>query len=221
MNDAEPLERRVAALERSNRILCATAAVAGMLGAAVLTLGAKAKPKNPKEPGVVNATELRIVTPAGDVRAVLSGDAPGPSLVFRDTQGRERGRIGLDAAGVASMELADAGGIPKAMLAVGSDGSSSLALTDGSRQKRLTASVEAAGAPAFSVFDKDGSSRVMLSLEDSGVPRLKLTDADGRTRASLGATPLREVRSGKSIPVDAANLVLFDSEGRVIFKAPK
>jgi len=221
MRDAELLERRVAALERSRRILGAGAALAAMLAGAILMLGAKAKPRSSKEPGIVEATELHIVAPGGELRAAIASDANGGSLVVRDARGKERGRFGMDADGGASISVADAAGAPRAVLTVGSDGAASLAFIDGSAIKRLSASLDAAGAPALGLSDRDGSSRATLSLEESGVPRLKLTEADGRTRASLGATPLREVGSGKSIPVDAANLVLFDSSGHVIFKAPK
>ena len=85
-----------------------------------------------------------------------------------------------------------------------------------------------AGAPAqkvvkagrFEVVDSRGKLRAMLSMMPDGRPVLSLHDKDGRIRAVLGATELEAIRTGESTKTAESSLVLFDKDGKVMWRAP-
>ena len=66
----------------------------------------------------------------------------------------------------------------------------------------------------------DGSIRAKLQLDDDGSPRLELLDANSRARAVLGPTVLETIRTGESIERPESSLVLFDKDGKVLWRAP-
>ena len=82
--------------------------------------------------------------------------------------------------------------------------------------KRRLALGEYPGATELRIQDQHGKPNVVMSVESDGMPSLTLVDGDGYRSALGGVTfdsvNLTERRS-------AASLVLFDREGKVIWKA--
>lgn len=72
----------------------------------------------------------------------------------------------------------------------------------------------------LSFRDEQGARRGMFKLADDGVPSLTLLDQAGRARAVLGRTVLETVRTGEAIERPESSLVLFDKDGKVLWKAP-
>ena len=62
-------------------------------------------------------------------------------------------------------------------------------------------------------------SRVTLFINEQGSPTLKLTDGNGAS-AVLGHTTLETKRTGVTTKRPSSSLVLFNKEGKVIWKAP-
>ncbi len=59
----------------------------------------------------------------------------------------------------------------------------------------------------------------MLILTVSGGPALELTDARG-FKSAFGVTRLTTTRTGADEKTSAASLVMFDEQGKVIWKQP-
>ncbi len=68
--------------------------------------------------------------------------------------------------------------------------------------------------------DERGKKRVTLRLDDDGVPSLDLFDRDGRSRAVLGQAAVETIRTGEVQQRTESSLVLFDKDGKVIWKVP-
>ncbi|MFX0198640.1 MAG: hypothetical protein ACFFCW_21165 [Candidatus Hodarchaeota archaeon] len=76
------------------------------------------------------------------------------------------------------------------------------------------------GEPYLEMRDKDGKLRAIFGLKVGGFPHFTLYDETGRSRAILGCTELEAVRTGTVEKRPASSLVLFDKEGKVIWKVP-
>lgn len=64
-------------------------------------------------------------------------------------------------------------------------------------------------------------SRILFTFADSTYPRVSLLDAQGNPRAVLGTSCLETIRTGGSETTSPSSLVLFDKDGRVLFRAPQ
>src|SRR5689334_3415382 len=92
----QTVEERLAALERSNRRLKATA-LAGMALAALATGVALAGPRAPEE---LTARRLALTDASGAVRArVAATEHGGFALTVNDAGGRPRAMLGVDSDG--------------------------------------------------------------------------------------------------------------------------
>lgn len=215
MTDEErTVERRLDALERSNRIWRRAAAAGGLAALALLLLGA-ARPK----PRTVEAGEIRLLDEKGTLRASLSAGKTGTSFFLADEKGTVRARLALDA-GAPRLELSDSSGKPMASLAVRPDGEAQLTV-GAEKQPRAAVRVGTDGAPELFLTDAEDRPRADLALHPDGTPRLAMFDDAGSLRMSLGSTPLKEKRSGASVMTEPSNLVLLNDKGEVVFKAPK
>lgn len=214
MTDADaPVRKRLEALEKeARRWRRAGAATAAMI-LALMTLAA-ARPK----PRLVEAGEFRLVDEKGTVRASLTARKSAAALMLADEAGTVRARLALE--GSPRMELSDAGGTTQASVSLGADGAPTLSL-GAEKQARATVRIGSDGASDLTLTDGNDHARAALALAADGSPRVALYDEEGSLRASLGATPLKELRSGASEKTPPSSLVLFDKKGGVVFKAPK
>ena len=212
-DNCEHTNRRLEALERTNRRWRRAAAALAAAAPALLLLGA-ARPK----PRTVEAGEYRLVDEKGTLRASLSSRKATTAFFLADESGTVRARLALD--GSARLELSDASGKPRASLALKADGAPELMVgTD--KQARAALHVSAEGGAEISLVDSEDHPRAALTLAADGSPRLALYDEEGTLRTALGSTPLKEVRSGSSEMTGPSSLVLLDRKGTVVFKAPK
>jgi hypothetical protein len=68
---------------------------------------------------------------------------------------------------------------------------------------------------------RGGEDAGRLGLERRRQPSLDLADKDGNLRASVGSTKLETVKTAGVTIRSGSSLVLFDKDGKVIWKAPK
>jgi hypothetical protein len=74
--------------------------------------------------------------------------------------------------------------------------------------------------PGLYLMNGPTSIRAKLQLNDDGSPRLELLDANNRARAVLGRTLLETIRTGESVDYPESSLVLFDKDGKLLWRAP-
>lgn len=114
----------------------------------------------------------------------------------------------------------DTAGKPRATLGLLPDGSPSLNLIDTDGNIRMAVGMKTDGSPSLNLYDKSQTNRAVLATLPDGSPALVLFNKAGETQALLGSNfPLRmEPEDTMSRP--ASSLVLFDKDGKVIWKAP-
>jgi len=76
------------------------------------------------------------------------------------------------------------------------------------------------GSSALRFHDAAGRVRAAMGMTEDSVPALELMDRDGNLRAALGATSLHAVRTDEVRMRPESSLVLFDKDGKVMWKAP-
>ena len=98
-------------------------------------------------------------------------------------------------------------------------GGSSLSLSDKDGKTRAGVTVLPGGSSLW-LSDKDGKWRASLAMFADGTPALTLSDKDEKTRAVLGCTELRDKRTESVEQRQESSLVLFKSDGDVLWSAP-
>lgn len=190
----ESLARRLERVERENRRLRRGAvAVVGVIVAAIL-MGQ-------------GGSKGRII------------EAEGFHLM--DAAGARRGGLFTSPDGAVGLALYGKDGKALAMLAVEADTSPSLWFTDkdGNTRVRLGIGSKENNAP-FNLGAPGGKASVALFAKPDGTASLNLFDKEGKERATLGHTALEMLRTGAVEQTAASSLVLFDKEGKVLWKAP-
>ncbi|MFQ5961461.1 MAG: hypothetical protein ACE5MG_08680 [Candidatus Methylomirabilales bacterium] len=129
--------------------------------------------------------------------AILEMPVDGSPGLTLYKNGKARAMLGLLLDDLPILDLRDREGLPRAALDVGLDGS-----------------------PNLTFYDREGIDRAELSLGSSGSPRLELGDKEGTLRAALGHIILKTARSSSKEDRPESSLVLFDGDGKVIWKAP-
>ncbi len=140
-------------------------------------------------------------------------------FVVRDTKGKVLATLGTEASGLPALVLSDQNGKRRAGLFVLADGEPHLGLFDQNEKRRAVLAVLADGAPALFLADQNGKDRAGLVLDTSG-PSLVLRDENDKIRAVLGRAALEATATGTVEQRPAASLVLFDKDGKVIWKVP-
>ncbi len=205
MNDAtaERLDR----LERTNRRLVAAVSVFASFALVAIGIGATRK-----DARSLDAERIILRDPSGTIRARLSADESGPSLIFLDNDGAERLRIQTPDDGPSLMTLTTSQEArPKR--AVGfrmtKDGWATLSFLDGGEQERLAFGLGYDGEPRLRMYSKDGKARASLGPDASGRVDFVLYDEGGNGRALM-----RLAADG------TPELTLFDAEEKSLFHAP-
>jgi hypothetical protein len=193
--DIQAVLKRLDRLERQNRWLRRTGALAVVAVSALLLMGLTG-------PGgrAISAEEFDLV----------------------DGGGRVRGKLGFDDNGKAkspALDLYDANGIAVATLYASMGRTGGLLLDDADSGASISLITTALVGPELRLSDTRGV-RVALSLwRDTGDVSLELSDGNGN-RSVLGA-----VASGGPVPretgrTSAASLVMFGKDGKVLWHAP-
>jgi len=93
-------------------------------------------------------------------------------------------------------------------------------LVDRDGKLRATLGLGPEGSAGLAVRDNGDVDRVVMYLQPDGSPAVSLADRDGQQRAVLGClapplTPTGSIQVGRE-----SSLVLFDKDGKVIWKTP-
>jgi len=157
--------------------------------------------------------------------ALAKDNSPPPKEVrakdFRlvDKDGRTRADLGLLADGSPALTFFDKDRKARVLLGVANDGSPILLFFDKDGKRRAGLTTSAAGGPDLKLSDKDGKPRAILGLSGDGEPSLILSD-ENRSLAWFGHAGLANTRAGTVEKRPASALVLYDKEGKVLWKAP-
>ena len=107
-------------------------------------------------------------------------------------------------------------------LVIDREGHVRLDMFDRDSRAGFTLGMGSIGAPGFRMYDDTGVVRADLGMSATlDSPRLELYDATGRARATLGATGVLRGRSGEPETREESTLMLYNSEGTVVFESTR
>lgn len=151
--------------------------------------------------GAVTTTQVNLVDPDGQLRAVLSGrdERRMASLSFYDLAGQVRSVIGIDETGLPLVRLFDQAGQSR-LSAVVQDGNGLLIVGEQGGRSGVLGDLN--GSPFLSLFDA-GRSRTRLQLAEDGSPSLALFDGDGRQSIAM------------TVDANQSPLMTFHEQGQV------
>lgn len=162
------------------------------------------------------------------VAAVLMGQGGSKTRIIKaegfglvDAAGVPRGGLFTFQDGSVGLGLQGKDGKTGAQLLVTADDSPFLTFTGKNRNVRISLGVESERDIASLRFSApSGKESAALFSTPDGSVGLSLSDKEGRERAVLGHTALERTRTGAVEQTAASSLVLFDKEGKVLWKAP-
>jgi hypothetical protein len=161
-------------------------------------------------------SRLDLCDAEGKPRVSLDTSEDKPGLNLYDAAGELRASLTMFE-GEPGLDLYDAAG--KIRMAVAMlDGEPGLCLHEAAGGMRAALAMVEHG-PDLVLYDATGKPRASLAVFE-GDPGLVLYDAAGKTRAALGATSLETIKTGAITKRSESSLVLFDKEGKVLWKAP-
>lgn len=165
---------------------------------------------------------LSLSDKEGRNRAALSLVPDGPvALILSDKDGKAGANLYVNADGSVSLGLSDKDAKAIAALQVGADQSTGLLLSDKDGNARARLGVEPKQGIASLIFlPRSGIEQAAIEMQPNGTARLYLSDKEGTKRAVLGHTALETIRTGVVEQTAASSLVLFDKDGKVLWKAP-
>lgn len=114
----------------------------------------------------------------------------------------------------------DTAGNPRATLGLLPDGSPSLNLIDKDGNIRMAVGMKPEGSPSLNLYDKTQTNRAVLATLPDGSPALVLFNKAGETQALLGSNFPMKMHTEDIMTRPASSLVLFDKDGKVVWKAP-
>ncbi|MBI4589738.1 MAG: hypothetical protein HY725_12950 [Candidatus Rokubacteria bacterium] len=215
----DTLTQRLDWLERENCRWLRGAALVSLLGFAIIALMGQTSPSSVSK--ILEAERFVLRDASGRARAILGIQADGSvGLEFSGETGKPAVTLAALRDGAVALELRDRSGRSRASLGVQPNGAARLGFYDQDGKARAGLSTMTAGVPILSLFDKAGTPRAALRLLPDGAPTLELLDDETHTRAVLGHTELATARKGTVEKRPAASLVLFDKDGKVIWRAP-
>lgn len=188
-------------------------------GARPVLRSAVAEDPSPAKADTVSARVFLVVDERGNRCAELSAAGGAPVLRLRDGSGRVRAALFLGGDGQPALVLQDPRERMRAMLALRDDEAPMLQLADGGTRVRASLMLMSDGAPGFALLDGK-QVRASLRLADDGEPALRLSDPSGRVRATVGTSQLEGVDSGATETTAPSSVVLFDRNGKVLWRAP-
>jgi hypothetical protein len=84
----------------------------------------------------------------------------------------------------------------------------------------LTLGVTRDGEAGLDLAARDKTLRASFRIDSDGLPALRLRDERQKTRAALGHIDLEDPQSGSVEKRSAASMVLFNKEGKIMWRAP-
>ena len=209
------LSERLDRLERENRRL-KLAGILALAGISAVVLMGQARTGGK----VVEAEKFLLRDARAKVRAELRADGDEPELVLLDRNENSRVRLRLEADGRPALVLYGKNNIPSATLGLLGDGWPALVLFGKDGEGSASLEVSPLVSAALHLSDRALKNRIQLLVDREGKPSLSLLDSDKKSRAVLGHTELETSRTGTVEQRPASSLVLFDKDGKVIWRAP-
>ncbi|HET6203586.1 MAG TPA: hypothetical protein VFI25_12370 [Planctomycetota bacterium] len=189
---------------------------------------------------------VQVMGPDGGWRSALGISSNGASGLFlRKKNGEPGGMLALNSEDLPRLDLCGKDGKLGAVLRVDATGSPSLVLSDKDGEVRAGLAVAPEGWSSFNLYGREGGGAAALSVESDGWPNLSLFRKNGPAetrsetvlvvtsqgpqlslsmagvdRAVLGCAAIEKTRTGAVEQTGPSSLVLFDKEGKVIFRAP-
>lgn len=206
--------KRLDRLERANRRLKLSGVIVLFLIGALVLMG-QAKPS--KVAKVVEAEHFILKDTEGNKRAELVPDMNGAALRMYD---RDRLRISMSAhASIQQLEFLGDNNSPS--MSLGSNGGTTYLFLTPTLSSRASISLMAgfANTSSMTFQDGDGKRRAWIIASSLGT-EITLYDKDFKPRAVIGVTTLENPRTGVKEQRPSSSLVLFDKDGKVIWKAP-
>lgn len=155
------------------------------------------------DPGVVTASQFRLVRQDGSVAGVWAADEKGSVLQFADRAGRPRLRLLASEDGFVGMALLAADGKLRSLWCSQGDGGSALEIY-GDEVPRIRLHATAKAGASVDVHDAQGVRRTFAGVLDNGASAFTLLGPEHKVLATLG-TPT----SGRGLN---SSLVLYDPE---------
>jgi hypothetical protein len=224
MDDLHIVLARLEKVEKANRTM-KRAGLAGLLAGACIVVMGQARPAAT----TVQAQSFILQDASGTKRAELlleagaPGSEPSPVLRFLDGKGGEALTLSstrLELAGKSDLGpdilLDDAKGSPRVDLGL-EHNLPFIILNDEKGIVREDMGLER-GDPAFVINDEKAQPRVGFGLS-GGRPSVTVIDAQGFTSV-MGSTPLTTTATGATHETTGASLVLFGSDGTLLWSAP-
>lgn len=222
------IEERIERLERQNRRLRNGL---GVVVIAAITVGLVGFTAQQGIPDVVRARQFVVVDSRGDLLASFhSLNEKEPRLSFWDSaflkknpggdRIREWAFFGVDHDGkTLSLRMNHQNGKSAVIVTTSEEGGAGLILTD-AKSSGMIAMRAATDGQRISLT---GSSKRAIRLTNGQLSHLtyiSLSDENGIDRAVLGATSLTTTRTGTVEKRAPSSLILFDKDGKVLWKAP-
>lgn len=224
MDDLRVVIARLEKVEKENRRMKRAGLACLLVGACLVVMG-QARPAAT----TVQAQSFILQDASGTKRAELlleagaPGSEPSPVLRFLDGKGGEALSLSptrLELAGKSDLGpdilLDDAKGTPRVDLGL-EHNLPFVILNDEKGIVREDMGLER-GDPAFVINDEKAAPRVGFGLSN-GRPSVTVIDAQGYTSV-LGSTPLVTAATGAQHETTGASLVLFGSDGTLLWSAP-
>lgn len=152
------------------------------------------------------------------IKLALSPDGA-PSVILSDKGGNRRAVLSLGVNEEPGLSFLDKDGNPSVML-FAINGASQLSLQHKKGIPGILMSSLPRGEAVLSISGSREKGRIDVNILADGTPSLQLYDKDGNERAVLGQTELEVRRTGSTEKRSASSLVLFDKEGKVLWRAP-
>jgi hypothetical protein len=183
--------------------------------------------------GAVGLVAVVVMGQAAPTRTAKVVEAE--RFVLKDTSGRLRASIAVQANGATVLGITDQKGLPRLLVEVLADGTPGVDMYDQNGKSRVVIGVQEDGRPLLVFYDQNGKSRVDSEARADGSPVLALGDQHGRPRAGLEVGPDGRARMAlfgpaaglstrAAIGVEADGtpaIVLLDRTGKVSWKAPQ
>lgn len=157
------IEKRIARLERQNRVLIIALGATSILLSMCAALGMRQT-----RPQSIDASEFRVLDEQGKPRASFAMTETGPALILMDDAANSRVKLMLDTVEGPALFMSDHNRVDRIALRVEPTGAA-LAVSDDHGAERIRFATSEIGA-SIGLFDAQLKNRARLAIDQSGLP---------------------------------------------------
>lgn len=161
-----------------------------------------------------------VLSKNGVMRGQWTASDEDTSIEFYDKFRKTRGSWRAANEGFSAISFYDKAGTRRSSMGVLNDGLSYVRLNDKSGKSDCYLSVGDDGNSQIVLWDNSNKPRGLWKVTKDGNTSLQIYDESGSMRASLGNTEITARKTGEGRQLAESSLVLFDKDGKVLFKAP-